>query len=118
MCRRNKISPTCNAQALTWMIPPCSRKFVILGGQDVLEDHNLSLMANYKAIKDLPIQNGFASDEICQTVTADDDIWETYIQVTSFLISNVARIENFAVLFPLVVIKEYPTVMLLGFFSP
>ena len=64
LCRRNKISPTCNAQALTWMIPPCSRKFGILGGKDVLEDHNLSLMANYKEIKDLPIQNGFASDEI------------------------------------------------------
>ena len=118
MCRRNKIGPTCNAQALTWMIAPCSRKFGILGGKDVLEDDNLSLMTDYKEIKDLPIQNGFASDEICQTVTAGDDIWETYIQVTNFLISNVARIEDFVVSFPLVVIKEYPTVMLLGFFSP
>ncbi|KAF3950475.1 hypothetical protein CMV_023777 [Castanea mollissima] len=58
LCRRNKIGPTCNDQALTWMIARCSRKFGILGGKD----------------------NGFASDEICQTVTADDDICGTYIQ--------------------------------------
>ncbi|KAF3943495.1 hypothetical protein CMV_029957 [Castanea mollissima] len=56
------------------------RKFGILGGKDVLEDHNLSLMTDFKQIKDLLNQNGFASDEICQTMTADDDICGTYIQ--------------------------------------
>ncbi|KAF3948794.1 hypothetical protein CMV_025253 [Castanea mollissima] len=54
---RNKIGPTCNDQALTWMIARCSRKFGILGGKD----------------------NGFACDE-SQTVTADNDICGTYIQ--------------------------------------
>ena len=65
-------------------------------------------MKDYKKIKDLPIQNGFAGDEICQKMTANDDLWETYIKVACFLISNVARIEDFPILFPLVVIKDYP----------
>ena len=65
-------------------------------------------MKDYKEIKDLPIQNGFASDEICQKMTANVDLWETYIKVTCFLISNVARIEDFPVFFRLVVIKDYP----------
>uniref|UniRef100_A0A7N2KPF5 Myb/SANT-like domain-containing protein n=1 Tax=Quercus lobata TaxID=97700 RepID=A0A7N2KPF5_QUELO len=106
--RKNKIGPTCNPQASTWMIASCSRRFGVLGGKDVLEDQNLSLMKDYKEIKDLPIQNGFAVDEICQKMTANDDHWETYIKVTCFLISNVARIEDFPVLFPMVVILEYP----------
>ena len=102
--KRNKIGPTCNPQASTWMIASCSRRFGVLGGKDVLEDQNLSLMKDYKEIKDLLFQNGFAGDEICQKMTASDDLWETYIKVTCFLISNVARIEDFPVLSPLVVI--------------
>ena len=86
------------------MIASCSRRFGVLGGKDVLEDQNLSLMKDYKEIKDLLLQNGFAGDEICQKMTANVDFWETYIKVTCFLISNVARIEDFPVLFPLVVI--------------
>ena len=92
------------------MIASCGRRFGALDGKGLLEDQNLSLMKDYKEIKDLPIQNGFAGDEICQTMTANDDLWETYIKVQCFLISNVARIEDFPVSFPLVVIKEYPAV--------
>ena len=92
------------------MIASCSRRFGVLGGKDVLEDQNLSLMKDYKEIKDLPIQNGFTGDEICQTMTTNDDLWETYIKVQCFLISNVARIEDFPVSLPLLVIKEYPAV--------
>ena len=40
-------------------------------------------------------------------MTANFDFWETNIKVICFLISIVARIEDFPVLFPLVVIKEY-----------
>ena len=42
--RRNKIGPSCYPQASTWMIASCSRIFGVLGGKDVLEDQNLSLM--------------------------------------------------------------------------
>ena len=42
--RRNKIGPTCNAQVSSWMVASCSRRFGIMGGKDVLEDHNLNLM--------------------------------------------------------------------------
>ena len=63
-------------------------------------------MKDYTERNDLPIQIDFAGDEICQKMTANVDLWETYIKVTCFLISNVARIEDFLVLFPLV--KEYP----------
>ncbi|KAF3948931.1 hypothetical protein CMV_025130 [Castanea mollissima] len=59
----------------------CIRRFGILAGKDVLEDQNLCLMKDYKEIKDLPIQNDFAGDEICQKMTANDDLWETYIKV-------------------------------------
>ena len=41
---RNKIGPTGNAQASSWMVASCSRRFDIMGGKDVLEDQNLSLM--------------------------------------------------------------------------
>ena len=102
--KRNKIGPTCNPQASTWMIASCSRRFGVLGSKDVLEDQNLILMKDYKEMKDLLFQNGFAGDEICQKMTASDDLWETYIKVTCFLISNVARIEDSPILFPLVVI--------------
>ncbi|KAF3953878.1 hypothetical protein CMV_020711 [Castanea mollissima] len=71
LCRRNKIGPTCNPQASTWMIASCNRRFGVLGGKDVLEDQNLCLK-DYKEIKDLPIQNGFAGDEICQKMTANE----------------------------------------------
>ncbi|KAF3945834.1 hypothetical protein CMV_027831 [Castanea mollissima] len=68
--RRNKIGPTCNPQASTWMIASCSRRFGVLGGKDVEEDQNLCLMKDYKEINDLPIQNDFAGNEICQKMTA------------------------------------------------
>ena len=42
--RWNKIGPTCNAQASTWMVASCSRRFGVMGGKDVLKDQNLSLM--------------------------------------------------------------------------
>ena len=42
--RRNKIGLICNAQALSWMVASCSRRFGVMGGKDVLKDQNLSLM--------------------------------------------------------------------------
>ena len=42
--RRNKIGPTGNAQALSWMVASCIRRFGVMGGKDVLKDQNLSLM--------------------------------------------------------------------------
>ncbi|KAK7823772.1 hypothetical protein CFP56_035083 [Quercus suber] len=33
--RRNKIGPTCNAQASSWMVASCSRRFDIMGGKDM-----------------------------------------------------------------------------------
>ena len=39
-----------------------------------------------------PQINWLSKDEIFQTVTKDDDIWEIYIKVPFFLNNNVARI--------------------------
>ena len=48
--------------------------------------------------------NCFCWDEIFQTVTKDDDLWETYIEVPFFLISK-----GFPISLPLIITEEYPT---------
>ena len=106
--RRNKIGPSCYPQASTWMIASCSRIFGVLGGRCTRRSKFELDEKDYKEIKDLQIQNGFVGDEICQKMTANVDFWETNIKLICFLISIIARIEDFPVLFPLVVIKEYP----------
>ena len=54
------------------------------------------------------LKNGFAWDEICKTVAADVELWEAYIKVPFYLISNVARIMGSPLSSPLVIIKEHP----------
>ena len=73
------------------MIASFSSKMVLLGGKNELEDQYLSLMKEYTGITDLLNQNSFASDEICQTMAANVDLWEAYIRYHFYLISNVAR---------------------------
>ena len=54
----------------------------------------------YTDITDILNYNGFAWNEIQQTVIVDDDdVWEAYIKVLFFLISNVARLKGFTISF-------------------
>lgn len=86
--RGNKIYGTYNEQAWTWMIASFNKKFGLICDKDVLEDRYLSLMKEYTDVLNLLNHNGFAWDEIDQTVIADDDVWMAYIKVPFFLIPN------------------------------
>ncbi|KAG2667698.1 hypothetical protein I3760_15G128000 [Carya illinoinensis] len=78
--RGNKIYGTYNEQAWTWMIASFNQKFGLICDKDVLEDRYLSLMKEYTDVLNLLNHNGFAWDEIDQTVIADDDVWMAYIK--------------------------------------
>ena len=56
---------------------------------------NSKLDERVMGIMDLLNQNGFAWDEICKTVAADVELWEIYIKVPFYLISNVKLWEAF-----------------------
>ena len=56
---------------------------------------NSELDERVMGIMDLLNQNGFASDEICKTVATEVELWEAYIKVPFYLISNVELWEAF-----------------------
>ena len=57
-------------------------------------------MKEYTDITDILNYNGFAWNEIQQTViVVDEDVWEAYNKVLFFLINNVARLKGFTISF-------------------
>ena len=56
---------------------------------------NSELDERVMGIMDLLNQNGFVWDEICKIVAADVKLWEAYIKVPFYLISNVELWEAF-----------------------
>lgn len=81
----NKIGHKFNDRAWSWMIASFNEKFGLQCDKGVLEELYFSLMEEYNNITDFLSRNGFVWDDIQQTVVADDDVWESYIQVHFFL---------------------------------
>ena len=61
-----------------------SKKFGLLCDKDDLKDWYWSLRKEYTDGTDLLNHNGFTWDEIRQTVTTDNFVWEAYIKVPFF----------------------------------
>lgn len=76
----NKIGHKFNDRAWSWMIASFNEKFGLQCDKGVLEELYFSLMEEYSNITDFLSRNGFVWDDIQQTVVADDDVWESYIQ--------------------------------------
>ncbi|EEF46860.1 conserved hypothetical protein [Ricinus communis] len=76
----NKIDYTFNEQAWTLIVESFNEKFGVLFSRYILENRYITLMKECDDINGLLSHSGFAWDVTQQMVTADDAVWEAYIQ--------------------------------------
>ncbi|XP_058224209.1 uncharacterized protein LOC131333613 isoform X3 [Rhododendron vialii] len=76
----NKVGNTFNNQAWISMVTLFRENFGRQFSKCVLKSRYKSLMKQHDDISTLLNQNGFEWDEIQQKLTADDDVWEAYIE--------------------------------------
>lgn len=77
----NKVGNTFNNQAWISMVTLFRENFGFQFSKCVLKSRYKSLMKQHDNISTLLNRNGFEWDEIQQKLTADDDVWEAYIEV-------------------------------------
>ncbi|PSS24920.1 L10-interacting MYB domain-containing protein, partial [Actinidia chinensis var. chinensis] len=76
----NKVDDSFSKQAWSCMMTSLNEKFGLQFDKCVLENRYLSLMDQYDNVNTFFYQNGFAWNEIQQKLTADDLVWEAYIE--------------------------------------
>ncbi|KAJ4957459.1 hypothetical protein NE237_024570 [Protea cynaroides] len=76
----NKFDNTFNKQAWTDMITLFNAKFGSQHDKDVLRSRYKNLRKQYNDMKILLQRNGFSWDGTRQMVTANDDVWDAYIE--------------------------------------
>ncbi|XP_057499756.1 uncharacterized protein LOC130783958 isoform X2 [Actinidia eriantha] len=76
----NKVDDSFSKQAWSCMMASLNEKFGLQFDKWVLENRYLSLMDQYDNVNTFFYQNGFAWNEIQQKLTADNLVWEAYIE--------------------------------------
>lgn len=79
--RGNKVDNTFNKQAWKDMLALFNAKFGPQHGKRVLTHRYKKLWKYYSDVTVLLKQNGFSWDETQLMVTADNDVWDSYIKV-------------------------------------
>lgn len=82
--RGNKVDNTFNEQAWADMVEAFNEKFGFQCNKYLLEHWYICLMKQHDDVSNLLSHSGFMWDESQQMVTADDDVWESYVKVLSF----------------------------------
>lgn len=81
----NKVDHTFEDLEWVEMIASFNKRFGPCFDKYVLETRLICLMNQYRDIRNLLAQQGFAWDDAQQMVTAADDAWEAYIKVRFFI---------------------------------
>lgn len=81
----NRVGQTFITSAWNEMVTAFNAKFCSQHSKDVLKNRYKHLRRLYNDIKFLLEQNGFSWDTRRDMVTADDGIWNTYIQACHIL---------------------------------
>lgn len=81
----NRVGQTFITSAWNEMVTAFNAKFCSQHSKDVLKNRYKHLRRLYNDIKFLLEQNGFSWDTSRDMVTADDGIWNTYIQACHIL---------------------------------
>lgn len=78
--RGNKVDNTFNEQAWADMVEAFNEKFGFQCNKYLLEHWYICLMKQHDDVSNLLSHSGFMWDESQQMVTADDDVWESYVK--------------------------------------
>lgn len=78
--RGNKVDHIFNEQAWADMVGSFNENFELKCNKNLLEDRYICFMKQHDDICNLLNHSGFTWDESQQMVTADNDVWEAYVQ--------------------------------------